>query len=311
MRTSKAVLLAPSVLFTLSVLLALSACTLSGCGRDSGSSVYTGVLEGKSVQVPALTGGEVVSLLVDTGQEVSEGDTLVLIDASELRLQREQLSAGLEELEVQREIARTGLEQRKTDFDYVREREARVRELFEKQAAPQQSLDDLRNEAERARSAYEIARQQVRSLDARRRQLDAQVGTVDKKLGDAVITSPMDAMVSTVYYEVGEAVGPMQPVLELIRMDELEVKIYVSETMLPRIRQGQEATVRVDGVDEEFPGRVEWISPKAEFTPKNILTPETRTSLVYAVEVAVSNPDRVLKHGMPVDVVLNERNRNN
>ena len=300
MRKSAAILLGLTI---------ASGCGLGGCGRDSGSSVYTGVLEGKSIQVPALTGGKVVSLLVDTGQEVASGDTLVLIDVSELSLQREQLSAGLEELGVQREIARTSLEQRKKDMDYVREREERVKTLFENQAAPQQNLDDLRNEAERAGSAHEAAGQQVRSLDARLKQLRAQIGTVDKKLSDAVVTSPSDAMVSTVYYEAGEAVAPMQPVMELIRVNELDIRIYVSERMLPRVNQGQEAMIRVDGLDKEFPGRVSWISPKAEFTPKNILTPETRTSLVYAVEVTVSNPERILKHGMPVEVVLNERNR--
>jgi HlyD family secretion protein len=183
-----------------------------------------------------------------------------------------------------------------------------VKTLFERQAAPQ-NLDDLRNEAERGRSAHEAAGQQVRSLDARLKQLGAQSATVDKKLSDAVVTSPSDAMVSTVYYEVGEAVAPLQPVMELIRVNELEIRIYVSERMLPRVNQGQEARIRVDGLDKEFPGRVSWVSPKAEFTPKNILTPETRTSLVYAVEVTVPNPERVLKHGMPVEVVLNERNR--
>jgi HlyD family secretion protein len=291
------------------VLIALAFVLVGGCGRGSKSSVYTGVLEGKSIQVPALTGGKVVSLLVDTGQEVAAGDTLALIDVAELSLQREQLSAGLEELEVQQDIARTNLEQRKRDFDYIREREERAQMLFEKQAAPQQNLDDLRNEMERARSGYEAARQQVRSLDARQRQLGAQIGTVDKKLSDAVIISPADAMVSTLYYEVGEAIVPMQPILELIHVSELEIKIYVSEKMLPRIKQGQEAKIWVDGLDKELPGRVSWVSPKAEFTPKNILTPETRTSLVYAVKVTVPNPERVLKHGMPVEVVLDERNR--
>ncbi len=300
MKKSVAILLALSI---------ASAFGLTGCGRDSRSSVYTGVLEGKSIQVPALTGGKVVSLLVDTGKEVAIGDTLALIDVSELSLQREQLSAGLEELEVQRDIALTNLEQRKKDFDYVTEREGRVKALFENQATPEQNLDDLKNEVERARSAYEAARQQVRGLDARRRQLEAQAGVVDKKLSDAVITSPSGAMVSTVYYEAGEAVVPMQPVLELIRVDELEVKVYVSERMLPRVGPGQQATITVDGLDKEFPGRVSWVSPKAEFTPKNILTPETRTSLVYAVKVTVANPDRVLKHGMPVEVVLHELDR--
>jgi HlyD family secretion protein len=70
------------------------------------------------------------------------------------------------------------------------------------------------------------------------------------------------------------------------------------------VKHGQEVKIRVDGVRETLPGRVSWVSPKAEFTPKTILTPETRTSLVYAVKVTVPNPKRILKHGMPVEVIM-------
>ena len=275
-----------------------------GCGNNSKSSTYTGVLEGKSVQVPALTGGKVVKLLVDTGEEVKEGAVLAVIDTTELVLQRIQLGATLEELAVQKEIAETNLKRSKADLEYVQQREGRMKMLYENQAMPKQNLDDLRNEMQRAQSAYEAARQQVRSLESRKKQVEAQAGMVEKKISDAVITAPVEGLVSTLYYEVGEAVPPMQPVLELIHVSELEVKIYIPEKELPDVKHGQEVKIRVDGVKGELPGRVSWVSPKAEFTPKTILTPETRTSLVYAVKVTIPNPKRMLKHGMPVEVIL-------
>jgi HlyD family secretion protein len=289
---------------TLCVAAILFQLLILGCGSNSKSSTYTGVLEGKSVQVPALTGGKIVELLVDTGEEVKGGAVLAVIDTTELVLQHKQLSATLEELAVQKEIAETNLKRSKGDLEYVQQREERMKMLYESQAMPKQNLDDLRNEMQRAQSAHEAARQQVRSLDARKKQLEAQVGTVEKKISDAVITAPVEGLVSTLYYEVGEAVPPMQPVLELIHVSELEVKIYIPEKELPNVKHGQEVKIRVDGVKEELPGRVSWVSPKAEFTPKTILTPETRTSLVYAVKVTITNPKRILKHGMPVEVIL-------
>jgi len=289
---------------TLCVMIILSQFLIVGCGDRSKSLTYTGVLEGKSVQVPALTGGKIVELLVDTGEEVAAGARLAIIDTTELVLQHKQLSAALEELEVQREIAKTSLKRSKADLEYVQQREERTKMLYDNQAMPKQNLDDLRNEMQRAESAYEASRQQVRSIEARAKQLEAQVGTVEKKISDAVITAPLEGLVSTLYYEVGEAVPPLQPVLELIHVSEVEVKIYISEKELPNVKHGQEVKIRVDGMNEELRGRVSWVSPKAEFTPKTILTPETRTSLVYAVKVTVPNPKRVLKHGMPVEVIL-------
>lgn len=289
---------------TLCVMAILSQFLVVGCGDRSKSLTYTGVLEGKSVQVPALTGGKIVELLVDTGEEVAAGATLAVIDTTELVFQHRQLSAALEELEVQREIAKTNLTRTKADLEYVQQREERMKVLYNNQAMPKQNLDDLRNEMQRAQSAYEAAQQQVHAAEARGKQLEAQIATVEKKIADATITAPIEGLVSTLYYEVGEAVPPLQPVLELIHVSEVEVKIYVPEKELPNVKQGQKVKIRVDGMNEEMSGWVSWVSPKAEFTPKTILTPETRTSLVYAVKVTVPNPKRVLKHGMPVEVVL-------
>ena len=74
--------------------------------------------------------------------------------------------------------------------------------------------------------------------------------------------------------------------------------------MLPHIQTTQEAEIHIDGSEQILTGTISWINSKAEFTPKTILTPETRTSLVYAVKVNIANPDQLLKQGMPVEVHL-------
>jgi HlyD family secretion protein len=74
--------------------------------------------------------------------------------------------------------------------------------------------------------------------------------------------------------------------------------------MLPHIKTGQEVEVHPDGTSDHLPGTISWINSKAEFTPKTILTEETRTSLVYSVKVRIKNDERILKQGMPVTVQL-------
>jgi len=108
------------------------------------------------------------------------------------------------------------------------------------------------------------------------------------------------------YFEAGEAIPPFTPILEIIDINEMTTNIYISEKLLAKVKHGQQVSVSVDGLDKTLSGRISWISPKAEFTPKNILTPETRTSLVYAVKVSVKNEDGVLKHGMPVVIELRD-----
>ena len=277
---------------------------LIACGKNKNDSTYTSVLEGRTVQVPALTGGKILSVSVEEGDEVVIGDVLAVTDTVEIVLQKSQLNAVLEELSVQEEIADINLRRTKTDFEYIQEKLDRMKILVDNEAVPKQNFDDLSNLLKQAESAHVAAQQTLRGLYARRKQLVAQIAIAQKKIADAKIVAPTDGMVSSRYYEPGEAVPPYRPILELIHHREMEVKIYLPEKKLPLIKIGQAVVLRVDGLDREFSGRIAWVSPKAEFTPKTILTPETRTSLVYAVKVTVSNPEGVLKHGMPVEVVL-------
>ncbi len=285
-------------------ILGLTMFLIWGCGEESNHKPYSAVVEGTLIEVPALVGGKLVSKRVETGDQVSAGDTLALIDTTELVLQKQQLLASLEQVKIQQDITRTALERAQADLQYVRDNYERTKTLVESQSVPKQTLDDLANKLQNVESAAQTARKQVQSARSQQQVVQAQLASVSKKLHDAVILAPRSGIISETYFEQAEAVPPMQPVVELVQLDVVETKIYVSETTLPHIRIGQSARINIDGSEETLDGKIIWISPKAEFTPKQVLTPETRTSLVYAVKVQIDNKNQQLKHGMPVEVVL-------
>jgi HlyD family secretion protein len=77
--------------------------------------------------------------------------------------------------------------------------------------------------------------------------------------------------------------------------------VWIDEPSLSRVTLGQSVTVRVDGSDQDFDGTVSFISPVAEFTPKNVQTPDERAKLVFRVKIQLANPDGIFKPGMPAD----------
>ena len=97
----------------------------------------------------------------------------------------------------------------------------------------------------------------------------------------------------------------MSSLFQVADLSSVELVIYVSETELGRVKLGQEAEIKVDTYpNKSFEGKVIYISPQAEFTPKNIQTQEERTKLVFAVKIKIDNPDFELKDGMPADASI-------
>ena len=236
--------------------------------------------------------------------EINAGEKIALIDTIALSFQHQQLQATLNEVEIQLQIGRTTASRSARDRAYVQEKYDRITELFKKQSIPRQDLDDVNNQLQNVSAAYTAAQQSLSQLAARKQQIEAQIGLMRKKINDAIVTAPIPGIVTETFFEKGEAVPSMSPIAEIINLDELEVKIYISETQLPSIKYGQQVDLRIDGLDRSYSGKIIWVSPKAEFTPKTIMTPDTRTSLVYAVKISVQNSDMILKHGMPVVVSL-------
>ncbi|HEX7155847.1 MAG TPA: efflux RND transporter periplasmic adaptor subunit, partial [Burkholderiaceae bacterium] len=119
------------------------------------------------------------------------------------------------------------------------------------------------------------------------------------------LTSRAGGLISVRLAEAGQVVAVGQPVFRLAQLDRPWVRAFLAEPDLPRVRLGQPAQVRVDGLpDKVFSGRLSFISPVAEFTPKTVETRALRVDLVYRVTVDVEDSQHQLKIGMPADVVL-------
>jgi HlyD family secretion protein len=132
----------------------------------------------------------------------------------------------------------------------------------------------------------------------------AAIASLEDQLTDAVLVSPVAGVVTAKLTEAGELIAPRAPVVIITDLDHAWADVYVPEPAIPRLTLGQTATLYTDAGGTGIPGTVTHISPKAEFTPRNVQTAEERAKLVYRIRVTVNNTSGVLKQGMPVDAEL-------
>lgn len=140
---------------------------------------------------------------------------------------------------------------------------------------------------------------------AQRKAAEEAVRFLEEQIAETEIRAPFNGTVTHKIVEKGEVVSPGAPLLTLADLSKATLTIYVSGNDLARIRLGQSVQVRVDGDPRTFQGTVSYLSPNAEFTPRNIQTRDERVKLVYAVKVNLPNPEGIFKPGMPADAVIN------
>jgi len=178
-------------------------------------------------------------------------------------------------------------------------------ELVMEGKAQLEGTDAALEAAEAGRMEIEKLKLDLKALEAQTDQARAQLSIASDDLDKSRLRAPFEAFVTVKDVEEHEYVQPGTPVVTLARLDEVWVKTYVPETQLSLVKLGQEAEVISDTFPaKRYPGRVTFISPQAEFTPKNVQTKEERVKLVFRIKVTLKNPDQELKPGLPVDVIL-------
>jgi HlyD family secretion protein len=178
----------------------------------------------------------------------------------------------------------------------------RQEEIRQAEAAVRQAEAALL-QAQTGRLVIVQKRQQLAALEAQISRDRGALGVAEAQLGYTVLRSPQAGVVLRKHVEPGEIIAAGTPVVTLADLRNTWVKIYIPEPQLGRIKLGQAAEVRTDSYPgRAYRGTVSFVSSEAEFTPKIIQTPEERVKLVFAVKIAVDNPNQELKPGMPADV---------
>jgi membrane fusion protein YbhG len=255
--------------------------------------LYSGVVEATEVAIAAEIPGRVLEISVNEGDQAEKDQVVVRIDSSSLEAQLKQAKAAKTAASGQYSAVNAGVKNLQTNV-------VRSENLHTAGSISEQQLDSVTTQKDVLKAQRTAAWGQIQQADATAEYVQIQI---DK----AEVKAPISGTVLEKNIEVGEMAMPGSPVLKLADLKNPWVRIYIPETELGKVKLGDKASVFSDSYPgKAYPGKVVFIAGEAEFTPKNIQTREERVRLVYAVKVALENPDGELKIGMPVDAELAE-----
>jgi HlyD family secretion protein len=312
------------------ILIAGLACVaLGACQRPSPGIEASGTIEATSVQISSKSSGEIVTLAAEEGMSVKQGDLLARIDHSTLDIQLGQAESGVQLARAQLELLTNGardedlaqaqeaLNQANDTLASAQEDAQRMKRLFDTGAATKKQRDDAELRTTTAKAQANAADQALKKLQnfarpedvkaalARVNQAVFSVRLLQKAVSDCTVAAPTDGVITEKLVEQGELAAPGMGLYVITKMSTTRLTIYVSEPDLGKIRLGQEARISVDShPGRSFPGRITYISPVAEFTPRDVQTRDERVKLVYAVRIEIANPEGIFKPGMPADAAL-------
>jgi HlyD family secretion protein len=283
----------------------------------------------RTVNASFRVAGRLAALHADEGDAVRAGMILAEIDPGPFQNALREAEANLAAQAAQlalleagyraEEIAqvRSEVAERSAAFDYAERFYKRQAALLPARAVSANQADTARTDMEQARAALQASRDKLRQFEtgsrtedieaarAKLMQAQARLAQAELDLNDATLASPSDGVVLTRAVEPGTMLSAGGTVFTLSLTRPVWVRAYVDGGNLYRAAPGTTVSLSTDAPSAApYRGRIGFVSPTAEFTPKNVQTPELRTGLVYRLRILVDNPDDALRQGMPVTVVF-------
>lgn len=277
---------------------------VAACGSNDKEYDATGIFEATEVTVSAEGTGRLMVLNLTEGTAVKVGQQVGLIDTVQLQLKAKQMGASKEVLANQRPNVQAQIAALQQQINKALIEQRRTEALLKDGAATSKQLDDAQNAVavlqKQLQGQLSLLQNSTRSLNSQMSAADIQRYEVLNQLEKCHIKSPITGTVLEKYAEEGEFATIGRPLFKVADTRNMTLRAYITSTQLAKVRVGQRVKVFADYGDDTrhtYEGTVTWISPKAEFTPKSILTNDERADQVYAVKVSVKN-NGYIKIGM-------------
>ena len=281
------------------------------CGAEAEFDAQ-GSFEATEVVVSAEAAGRILRFDAEEGTTVEPGGTIGQIDTLQLDLQRRQLLAQQAALLASRPDIRAQAAALREQIAKQEQELARVENLLRDGATTTKQRDDIEAQIRILRSQLSPTLSSLDkstvTIDGNAAVVEAQIAALDDRIARCRIASPIAGVVLAKYAEAGELAAVGKPLLKVADLEHLYLRAYFTSEQLASIRLGDRVTVTADfGGDQryDYEGRIAWISPESEFTPKTIQTRDSRANLVYAAKIAVRNDGR-LKIGLTGEVRLHD-----
>ena len=302
--------------------------------RNSGTSelILYGNIDIRDVTLGFRVPGRVGAIAVDEGDSVRAGQELARLDTTPIELEVREaranaaaigarvalLKAGFRSEDISQ--ARATVAERQAALANAEQQLARQEQLKGTGAVAQRVYDEALAARDQSRARLDAAQasltqmqsgyrvQEVAEAEANQQRGLAVASQAQQRLIDAVLRASADGIVLTRAIESGAIVGAGTPAFTLSLRSPVWARVYVAEPDLGKAAEGSSVLLYTDSrPDRPYHGRVGFVSPTAEFTPKNVETPDLRTALVYRARIVVSDADQGLRQGMPITVKLADR----
>ncbi len=265
---------------------------------------YTGTVEITEVDVSPVMPGRIEQVLVHEGDQVQAGQVLFTLETEALELELQARKAAMEQARAA--VATTTAQYQAAQAQVATlERELeRMQSLEEAGAGTAQQTSQLQGQFDVANAQAKALKQGIDQARAVVAQAETAIDGVKKKLRECQVQAPMDAVVLSRNREPGEVSTAGMSVLTIGDLQHPRLRVYVPLTTVEDLSIGDSVEVTLDaGSQKVHQGKIRWISSQAEFTPRDILTPEERVKQVFAVDIALE-PAPGIHPGIPADAVF-------
>jgi Multidrug resistance efflux pump len=295
----------------------------------SNEAVLSGNIEAHESMLSFKVQGRIVALPIEEGQQVKQDDLLARLEDADFRQRVRIDEAGVAVRQSNLALALAGTREQEikalqqsvidaqADLALKNSDRDRAQQLFSKDEISAQDRDRAVTAAKRSDAALKAAQQRLNEAEEGARKEDiaiaranleqarANLGLSRINAGYTILRAPTAGIITVRQAELGEVMAPGAPVVSVADLDHIWLRSYIAETDLGRIRWGQDAIVTTDTYPgKQYHGRISFIAPNAEFTPKSVQTYKERVTLVYRIKIDIDNPNRELKPGMPADAHL-------
>jgi HlyD family secretion protein len=305
-----------------------------------GELYYSGTIEATNSNLAFQVSGRVINVAVREGNAVKKDQLLAELDPTEFQSKKEQAQANHSRsinardqmatiLNIYKSTlpadvvrAETSVTSARDVMDDARKNYQRYEQLFKRGVVTEKerdsvklSYDTAKSKLDDAEAALRQAKSNLKKIEATEQEIEAAVSQIrqakaaseqsDIQLQYTRLLAPYNGIITSRNVEPGEVVSPGREVLTMADLETVDLKIFVDETEIGKVKPGQDVDVKIDTFPNKvYKGKVAFISPEGEFTPKIIQTKKERVKLVYLVKVSIPNPSFELKSGMPADAWL-------
>jgi HlyD family secretion protein len=316
--------------FLILIILVAVVAVVSYLREENNRAPFTlyGNVDIREVDLGFRVSGRLLQMNFEEGDAVKKGDVLALLDDKPYRNELAVAAARVARLEVQLQKLENGSRPQEIEVAEAKVREAesvynnalreynRQKALFNTKAASQRSLDLAMASHDEAKARLTSARESLALIEEGFRSEDilagqkelqeakAQYTVAETLLADTALVTPNDGILITRIHEPGTIVAAGAAVYTLSLHNPVYIRAYVAEPDLGKVAPGTKVEISTDSTDTVYSGTIGFISPRAEFTPKNVETADLRTDLVYRLRIVAEDQDNGLRQGMPVTIRL-------